>query len=107
MPVKQAIGIDLGTTYCCVGVMHRGKFHIISHEEERNTVPSYISFDENGNENYAGYYAKEESFSDPKNTIYDVKRIIGGEYSDQYIQNNMKLWPFDVVNVNDSLKIQL
>ncbi len=107
IPVKQAIGIDLGTTYCCVGVINRGKVHIISHEEDKSTTPSYVSFDEEGNEKYIGYYAKEESFSNPKNTIYDVKRMIGREYSDQHIQNDMKLWPFEVVNVNDSLKIQL
>ncbi len=64
--VKQAIGINLGTTFCCIDVMHRGIVDIISHEEDRNTVPSYISFDENGNETQIGYYAKEESFSDPK-----------------------------------------
>ncbi len=105
--VKQAIGIDLGTTYCYVGVMNRGKVHIITHEEDKSTTPSYVSFDEKGLEKFVGFYAKEESFSDPYNTIYDAKRMIGRKYNDEQIQNDMKLWPFEVVNVNDSLKIQL
>ncbi|HEY6435780.1 MAG TPA: Hsp70 family protein, partial [Ignavibacteriaceae bacterium] len=54
-----------------------------------------------------GSDAKEESYENPANTIYDVKRMIGRKYSDQHIQNDMKLWPFKVVDVNDSLKIEL
>ncbi|CAK9253651.1 unnamed protein product, partial [Sphagnum jensenii] len=107
MPGKQAIGIDLGTTYCCVGVMYRGKVHIILHEEEKSTIPSYVAFDEKGEESLIGLYAKEESYANPVNTIYDVKRMIGRKYNDEQIQNDMKLWPFKVVDVNDSLKIQL
>ncbi len=107
MPVRQAIGIDLGTTYSCVGVMNRGKVHIISHEEERSTIPSYVAFDEEGQISMVGLYAKEESYAYPTNTIYDAKRMIGRKYSDENIQNDMKLWTFDVVEVDDSLKIQL
>jgi len=106
MPVKQAIGIDLGTTYCCVGVMNRGKVHIIAHGSGMNTIPSCVSFNQKG-EAMIGSDAKEESYENPANTIYDVKRMIGRKYSDQHIQNDMKLWPFKVVDVNDSLKIQL
>ncbi len=105
IPVKQAIGIDLGTTYSCVGVMNRGKVHIISHEEERSTIPSYVAFDDEGEISMVGLYAKEESYAYPTNTIYDAKRMIGRKYSDKNIQNDKKLWSFDVTEVNDSLKI--
>ncbi len=107
MPVKQAIGIDLGTTYCCVGVINRGKVHIISHGSGMNTIPSYIAFNEEGEETMIGSDAKEESYENPVNTIYDVKRMIGRKYSEEHIQSDMKLWPFKVVDINDSLKIQL
>jgi molecular chaperone DnaK (HSP70) len=107
MPGKRAIGIDLGTTYCCVGVMRRGKVHIISNDSGNNTTPSYVAFDEKGEESLIGMDAKEESYANPNNTIYDAKRMIGRKFDDEEIQNDMKLWPFDVVYINDSLKIQL
>ncbi len=107
MPGKQAIGIDLGTTYCCVGVMNRGNVQIIPNDSGNNTTPSYVAFDESGEESLIGLYAKEESYANPKNTIYDAKRMIGRKYSDEQIQNDMKLWPFDVVEVDDSLGIKL
>jgi molecular chaperone DnaK (HSP70) len=107
MPLKQAIGIDLGTTYSCVGVMNRGKVHIILHEEERSTIPSYVTLNEEGEISMVGLYAKEESYAYPTNTIYEAKRMIGRKYSEKNIQNDMKLWSFEVVEVNDSLKIQI
>ncbi len=93
MPRKQAIGIDLGTTYCCVGVMKRGKVHIILNDSENSTSPSYVAFGE----------SVEESLIDHNLWLEKNDR----KKSDEQIQNDMKLWPLDVVNLKDSLKIQL
>jgi L1 cell adhesion molecule like protein len=106
IPLKPAIGIDLGTTYSCVGVINRGKVNIIPNTYGENITPSYVAFDED-EEELVGSYAKDQAFENPVNTIFDVKRMIGRKYSDYHIQNDLKLWPFDVINENEMLKIQL
>jgi L1 cell adhesion molecule like protein len=105
VPIKQAIGIDLGTTYSCVGVMNRGKVHIISNKHGTTTTPSYVSFTKDA-EVIVGTPAKDIAFENPYFTIFDVKRMIGRNYSDENIQKDLKLWPFEVKNINNLLKIK-
>ena len=92
---KLSIGIDLGTTHSCVGVYKKnGIVDIISNEVSSKTTPSYVSFTEN--ERYIGNTAKDMVGRNPKNTVYDAKRLIGNKFSDKKIQNELKNYSFNV-----------
>ena len=91
-----AIGIDLGTTYSCVGVWRDNRCEIIANDQGNRTTPSYVAFNEN--ERMIGDAAKNQSAMNPTNTVYDAKRLIGREYTDQVTQNEIKNLSYDVVN---------
>ena len=101
----KAIGIDLGTTYSCVGVYQNGKVEIIANEQGNRTTPSYVGF--NDNERLIGDAAKNAANQNPQNTIYDAKRLIGREYNDSSLQDDMKSLSYTIVNDNNSPKIQV
>lgn len=100
-----AIGIDLGTTYCCVGVVQNGKVQIIPNEQGSFTTSSYVAFNEV--ERIIGDAAKSQCIMNSVNTVFDVKRLIGRKFDDVTVQNDMKKWPFKVVNVDSKPKIEV
>ncbi|KAI9863221.1 MAG: ATPase with role in protein import into the ER [Vezdaea acicularis] len=89
------IGIDLGTTYSCVGVMQKGKVEILVNDQGHRITPSYVAFTDE--ERLVGDAAKNQAAANPVRTIFDIKRLIGRKFSDKDVQADMKHFPFKVV----------
>jgi len=90
------IGIDLGTTYSCVGVYKDGRVQIVPNDQGNRITPSYVAFTESG-ERLIGDAAKNQAAINPRNTVFDVKRLIGRSYSDKTVQKDIKLLPYNII----------
>lgn len=99
------IGIDLGTTYSCVGIWENNQVSIIANDQGNRTTPSYVSFNEN--ERLIGEAAKSMVSSNPTNTVFDAKRLIGQKFSDPKVQNLTKHFTYKVIEKNDKPNIQV
>ena len=92
---RTAIGIDLGTTYSCVGVWQNDRIEIIANDQGNRTTPSYVGFSDT--ERMIGDAAKNQAAANPKNTVFDAKRLIGRRFSEPSTQSDLKHFPFKVV----------
>ncbi|POG70566.1 heat shock 70 Ab [Rhizophagus irregularis DAOM 181602=DAOM 197198] len=93
----SAVGIDLGTSYSCVGVWQNDKVEIIANDQGNRTTPSYVAFTDTI---LIGEAAKNQAVMNPHNTVFSVHRLIGRNFNDQDVQSDMKHWPFKVINKN-------
>ena len=100
------IGIDLGTTYSCVGVFKNSRVEIIANDQGHRITPSYVAFTEDG-ERLIGDAAKNQYAANPTNTIFDAKRLVGRRFDDVEVQQDMKHWPFKLVSKDNRPMIQV
>jgi len=101
----SSVGIDLGTTYSCVGVWQNDRVEIIPNDQGNRTTPSFVAFTDS--ERLIGDAAKNQAAMNPTNTVFDAKRLIGRRFNDQEVQSDMKHWPFKVVEKSGKPYIQV
>ena len=99
------IGIDLGTTYSCVGVMQHGRVEILANDQGNRITPSYVAFKDG--ERLVGDAAKNQAASNVENTIFDIKRIIGLKFRDSSVQKDIRRFPFTVVEKDSKPVVQV
>mmetsp|Transcript_18460 Transcript_18460/g.38448 ORF Transcript_18460/g.38448 Transcript_18460/m.38448 type:complete len:656 (+) Transcript_18460:68-2035(+) len=103
--IGTVIGIDLGTTYSCVGVFKSGRVEIISNDQGNRITPSYVAFTDG--ERLVGDAAKNQATINPEKTIFDVKRLIGRKYGDKSVQSDKKLVPYAIVSKDEKPYVQV
>jgi len=104
--MSKIIGIDLGTTNSAMAVMQSGKPEIIANSEGNRTTPSVVALNKNG-ERLVGQVARRQQVTNPKNTIYEVKRLIGRNWSDKEVQRDLKLMGYEIVKSGNGVKVKM
>lgn len=104
-PIGTTIGIDLGTTYSCVGVFRNGQVDIIANDQGNRITPSYVAW--SGDERLVGDAAKNQATINPENTVFDVKRLIGRKFDDKSVQADKKMFPFELVSKKGKPYVQV
>jgi heat shock protein 5 len=99
------IGIDLGTTYSCVGIYKNGRVEIIPNDQGNRITPSYVSFADD--ERLIGEAAKNQATINPTQTLFDVKRLIGRRFKDSTVQKDKKLLPYEIIDKDSKPMIQV
>jgi molecular chaperone DnaK len=102
----KIIGIDLGTTNSAMAVMQAGKAEIIANSEGNRTTPSVVAVNKNG-ERLVGQVARRQQVTNPKNTIYEVKRLIGRNWEDKEVQRDLKLMGYEIIKSNSGVKVKM
>eukprot|EP00736_Rhodelphis_marinus_P009134 Rmarinus@m.895 len=105
MSEAPAVGIDLGTTYSCVGVFQHDRVEIIANDQGNRTTPSYVAFTDT--ERLIGDAAKNQVAINPLNTVFDAKRLIGRKFNEPSVQSDMKHFPFKIVPEGDKPMIEV
>jgi len=102
------IGVDLGTTFSAVGIWKNDRIEMICNDQGNRITPSYVAFSADSSERLIGDAAKNQMMMDPVNTVFDAKRLIGRKFSEKTVQDDMKHWPFKVIQgPNDKPLIQV
>ena len=101
----KAVGIDLGTTYSCVGVWQNDRVEIVANDQGNRTTPSYVAFTDS--ERLIGDAAKNQVAMNPTNTVFDAKRLIGRKFADPEVQSDMKHFSFQVIDKGGKPNIQV
>jgi molecular chaperone DnaK len=104
--MSKIIGIDLGTTNSAMAVMQSGKSEIIANSEGARTTPSVVAVNKKG-ERLVGQVARRQQVTNPKNTIYEVKRLIGRKFSDKEVQKDLKLMGYEIIKSGNSTKVKM
>jgi len=104
--IGTVIGIDLGTTYSCVGVFKNGRVEIIANDQGNRITPSYVAFTADG-ERLIGDAAKNQLTTNPENTVFDAKRLIGRDWTDKAVQSDIKYFPFKVIEKQEKPHIKV
>ncbi len=104
--MSKIIGIDLGTTNSAMAVMQSGKSEIIANSEGNRTTPSVVAVNKNG-ERLVGQVARRQQVTNSKNTIYEVKRLIGRKFSDEEVQRDLKLMGYEIIKSGAGVKVKM
>src|SRR5947207_3426442 len=104
--MAKTIGIDLGTTNSAMAVMQAGKAEIIANSEGGRTTPSVDAVNKNG-ERLVGQVARRQMVTNPQNTVYEVKRLIGRKFDDKEVQRDLKLMSYEIVKDNNHVKVKM
>ena len=92
----KIIGIDLGTTNSCVAIMDGGKARVLENAEGDRTTPSIIAYTQDG-ETLVGQPAKRQAVTNPQNTLFAIKRLIGRRFQDEEVQRDLKIMPYKII----------
>jgi molecular chaperone DnaK len=102
--MSKVLGIDLGTTFSCMSVVEGGQPKVLENKEGARTTPSVVAVSKNG-ERPVGLLAKRQAVTNPENTLYSIKRLIGRRWSDPEVQRDLKNFPFKMVKSGEGVKV--